>query len=89
MPEKSAGRPKNQTHKQKMWFFFPWIIAAKKSANAHSETNVENTPQNIFNIFHGILVVFILLETANNSVIYAVYVQIRHQCKHFNLVRKL
>lgn len=70
MPGKSAGRPKNQTHKQKMWFFFPWIIAAKKSANTHSETNVENTPQNIFNIFHGILVVFILLETANNSVIY-------------------
>lgn len=87
MPGKSAGRPKNQTHKQKMWFF-PWIIAAKKSANAHSETNVENTPQNIFDIFHGILVVFILLETANNSVIYAVHVQ-RQQCKHFNLVRKL
>lgn len=77
MPGKSAGRPKNQTHKQKMWFF-SWIKAAKKSANAHSETNVENTPQNI-----------ILLETANNSVIYAVYVQIRQQCKQFNLVRKL
>lgn len=29
------------------------------SANSHSETNVENTPQNIFDIFHGILVVFI------------------------------
>lgn len=39
------------------------------SANSHSEANVENTPQNIFDIFHGILVVFILLETANNSVI--------------------
>lgn len=44
-------------------------IFQQMSANSHSETNVENTPQNIFDIFHGILVVFILLETANNSVI--------------------